>query len=744
MINRPTFSPILRVDVQEDKLLLGTSGDFTVIESPICVALAPHLKGEKTSDEIISLLGSMYPVEELYYGLLLLEHDGFLIDADSVQHNSIQEFWQAMGYPPSCISSPPLSQPVSVRTVGIENPPNFQSMLEDMQISVSSESTFQILLVSDYLHPEIDGINKEALINNHRLFLIKPFGTKIWLGPLIAPGHTGCWKCLKHRLELNRPSDMYFSESGNRDTNSQEFLSPEPVNTLGLSLAALETAKLLLSVNMIERGKDLVTFDLKTLESRKHLFVSRPQCPACGDSSLNSSTNPRIFNKSSKLKRDFSYRVCPPEDTLQRFKHHVSPVTGIIRSLTKVNANDSITHNYTAHHSARLRDHSIESLRLQTRDKSGGKGKTDGTARTSALCEAIERFSAVYDHDSPARYAKYFTLGEKALHPESLLLFSRDQYEQRETWNKNLNGNFHWVPEPLDNTVEIAWTQAWSLTCNTTRFVPTAYCYFGFDGPGSTYCRADSNGLASGNCFEEAVLYGLLELMERDAVGIWWYNKLRYPQVNLHSFKDPYFESIIAHHELLKRELWVLDITNDLEIPTFVAVSRKKEGEKEDILLGFGAHFDGSTAVTRAILEVNQLLPTVIRSRPELENHLLPDFADALSWWNLATIKNQPFLLPQSNVSETRAEAHPSVETIDLFDKLNQCIEKLKGLGLEILVIDHSRPDIGLPVARVIVPGLRHFWRRMAPGRLYQVPIKMKKRDKPLSETQLNPISLFL
>ncbi len=64
--------------------------------------------------------------------------------------------------------------------------------------------------------------------------------------------------------------------------------------------------------------------------------------------------------------------------------------------------------------------------------------------------------------------------------------------------------------------------------------------------------------------------------------------------------------------------------------------------------------------------------------------------------------------------------------------------------GLEVLVKDQTRPDIRLSVATVIVPGLRHFWHRFAPGRLFDVPVKLGWLDRPLTETDLNPIPCFL
>jgi ribosomal protein S12 methylthiotransferase accessory factor len=67
------------------------------------------------------------------------------------------------------------------------------------------------------------------------------------------------------------------------------------------------------------------------------------------------------------------------------------------------------------------------------------------------------------------------------------------------------------------------------------------------------------------------------------------------------------------------------------------------------------------------------------------------------------------------------------------------CVNIAKREGLDFLVLDQTRPDIEVPVARVIVPGLRHFYRRFAPGRLYDVPVKLGWLDRPVRESDLNP-----
>jgi ribosomal protein S12 methylthiotransferase accessory factor len=80
----------------------------------------------------------------------------------------------------------------------------------------------------------------------------------------------------------------------------------------------------------------------------------------------------------------------------------------------------------------------------------------------------------------------------------------------------------------------------------------------------------------------------------------------------------------------------------------------------------------------------------------------------------------------------------------DVADDVRTCQELVERAGMEMLVLDQTRPEVGLPVAKVIVPGLRHFWARLAPGRLYDVPVRLGWLSRPLAEQDLNPIPMFL
>jgi oxazoline/thiazoline synthase len=377
-------------------------------------------------------------------------------------------------------------------------------------------------------------------------------------------------------------------------------------------------------------------------------------------------------------------------------------------------------------------------LRQSLRHKALGKGATAAQAKASALGEALERSSGRFHGDEPRRTASYRALGEQAIHPNACMRYSDKQYAERAAWNAR-GAAACLVPDPLDEEAVIEWSPIWSLTHETFKYLPTQYLYSAYPyAPGRFYAWADSNGCAAGGSLEEAILQGLLELVERDAVALWWYGRARRPGVDLASFGDPAIAELVRCYRALGRELWALDLTADLGIPTFAAVSRRAAGTPEHIILGFGAHLDARVGLLRALTEAGQFLPTV----QQLDGYPHPDPALA-RWWTTATVAEHPYLVPDPTRPPIPAAAYPRRWADDLRDDVRLCQELVEAKGLEVLVLDQSRPDLRLAVAKVVGPGLRFFWPRFAPGRLYAVPVALGWRDRPLAEAELNSIPLL-
>ena len=230
--------------------------------------------------------------------------------------------------------------------------------------------------------------------------------------------------------------------------------------------------------------------------------------------------------------------------------------------------------------------------------------------------------------------------------------------------------------------------------------------------------------------------------MERDAFAIWWYNRLRLPGVDLESFGDDYLAAAQDYYRGHHRDMWVLDVTSDLGIPAFVALSRRNDVETEDIIYGAGAHLDPHIAALRAVCEMNQCLTWVPRPGDKKLRYGVDD-PMCLRWWKNGTLADNPHLAPAPDAVPRGAADYPVPETTDLREDVERCRALVEAKGMEFLVLDQTRPDIGMPVVRVIVPGLRHFWERFAPGRLYDVPVETGWRERPLAEADLNPVPVI-
>src|SRR5690606_3509167 len=114
-----------------------------------------------------------------------------------------------------------------------------------------------------------------------------------------------------------------------------------------------------------------------------------------------------------------------------------------------------------------------------------------------------------------------------------------------------------------------------------------------------------------------------------------------------------------------------------------------------------------------------------------------------LDWLKTATVENQPYLAPGPQPLRKAAD-YPVVWSEDLRDDILHCQKLVEERGMELLVLDQTRPEIGMPVVKVIVPGMRHFWPRLAPGRLYEVPVQLGWLSERKTEEQMNPIAMFL
>jgi ribosomal protein S12 methylthiotransferase accessory factor len=490
----------------------------------------------------------------------------------------------------------------------------------------------------------------------------------------------------------------------------------------------------------------VVSTGVLALEMVSHALTRRPQCPSCGSSAAikDAGFKSVSLRRCPKLREsDGGHRAHDRRTVLDRLDRHVSPITGIVGTLVPGERTGgaegqwltpifSADHNFSDLHDDRF------FLREGLRRRSGGKGRSAEQARASALAESIERYSGVHDGTEPRIRATFAELGPAAVHPNACMGYSVRQYAEREVHNRK-GHKAHWVPEPFREDVVIAWSPLWSLTAEETRYLPTSYCYYGYHSSDPVFARADSNGCAAGSELEEAVLQGVLELIERDAVALWWYNRLRVRGVDLDSADDPYISGLRRHYGALQRELWALDVTSDLGVPAFAALSRRVDKAEEDIIYGFGAHLDPRIALVRALTELNQSLEAVPLAAGPESARTYRGGEEAVLWWRTVRAADAAYLLPDPAAPLRSLHDLNDLSSDDLCEDIDTCKRRAEAKGIEVLVLEQTRPDVGFPVVRVVAPGLRHFWARFGAGRLYDVPVREGWLARPLEQNELNP-----
>lgn len=360
-----------------------------------------------------------------------------------------------------------------------------------------------------------------------------------------------------------------------------------------------------------------------------------------------------------------------------------------------------------------------------------GSGLTRRGAARRAAAEVIERASAVFQGDEPEIQASWRELGDAGIHPDAFLLFSDAQRRIRPSSRSPMLR----VPPALPPDLPIAWAPARSLTSGRTRYVPSGAVYFKHPSVRSRrYCPVDSSGLAAGASRPEAALRGLLELVERDGVALWWYNRIPRPALPLGP--DPILTRLHGFYRRLGRETWLLDLTSDLGIPACAAVSLARETGR-DLAFGFGAGLTRERAARHALLEMAQ--PLAARRAGWRGGEGTGPFE---RWRRQVERAGLPRWLRPGN--RRPAPLARGLDARSVPEALARCREAVERAGLEVLASDLTRPGTRLAVVRVLVPGLRHPWPRFAPGRLDRAPVRAGWLKTPRSEPELNPTPLLV
>jgi ribosomal protein S12 methylthiotransferase accessory factor len=364
-----------------------------------------------------------------------------------------------------------------------------------------------------------------------------------------------------------------------------------------------------------------------------------------------------------------------------------------------------------------------------------GKGLQPADAVRACLGEFAEYRSWLADGSEPVHYRMDMRCRDPVLTPQMLLPFSPQQWKMRDRFNATWQG-YDYVPEFWQDQHDLAWCAVHELHKGGLTWAPACLCYGRAPASwslGSDAYRADSNGCAAGETLTSAIAAGLLELIERDALGIWWYAQCRRPELSLETTRID-IDGWAKQRSAQSRRRWLLDLTTDLGVPVVAAISVDREGRLPAI--GAGASTSLSAAAMKAFLELCQAELNVHLSLQRWRERSAEELADSdriyRRWLLRMSLEALPWLVPDDRVSAEQ-ETAPVLEAF-----LTQCLNKVRAKGLHAYWLDLTRPAVGVPVARVFVPGLCHVKPRLGAKRLREI-LHLKGQTLIQPEVEVEP-----
>jgi len=372
----------------------------------------------------------------------------------------------------------------------------------------------------------------------------------------------------------------------------------------------------------------------------------------------------------------------------------------------------------------------------------GGAGVTVESALMGALGEAIERYSiGTYREDDTFR-APFREVERVAMDPARLIFFAEEQYG----WP-----NFPYAR--FDPRTSLSWVAGVSLSDGRERLVPASRVYTPYAAPRAEerLLQSTSTGAACHVDKKRAVVLGLYECIERDAVMIAWLNRLPLAPIDASASGDGEFADALERCSSAGLEARLFEATTDVGLPTVLSVLASPPGVVPSLAVGAATRSTLGPAAAKALIESAHTLFWIhTRCRVSAPPRFRPDYADVISLDQHSLLYGDPrmraklgFLLDGSE----RVRSRPAtVASDDESHELERCQALLRELSLDAVVVDVTPPDIadlGLVVVRVVVADLHPLWgghhvRCLGGARVARVPVTLGYRTHPWGPGEFN------
>jgi ribosomal protein S12 methylthiotransferase accessory factor len=560
------------------------------------------------------------------------------------------------------------------------------------------------------------------------------------VGPLVRPGTPGCSQCVDVRRLIagyGRENIVELQMRLLMDGAIPRDLSVSRLGLLQMSyLIAMETEKMIQGKPANLEGRVHVV-DLKTLKSSIHTFLPDPACTICGRLPDDSLMKARIsLGPSPKLNAN-TYRCRPMDDLKQVLvKDYLDGRIGLLNEKT-------------VDHASLFSDVLVNLPSFMGNMVTAGRSHSYAESERTAILEGLERHCGISPrgkrtviHDS------YRNLAHQALNPVKVGVYSAEQYAQPD---------FQFVP--FDPDYSIDWVWGYSFLQESPILVPEQLAYYSM-GFGGNFVHEGSNGCALGGSLEEAILYGILEVVERDSFLMTWYAQLAIPRLDPYSANDKELHLMIDRLQAVAGyDVSLFNCTMENGIPSIWAMVKNRKKSGPNLICAAGAHLDPVRAAKSAIYELAgniKFLDEMMQENREEYVQMLTDpflvtrMEDHSLLYSLPQAEGRlHFLLDQNRpLRKFDDEFKQRAQHVDLTEDLKDILEQFRRLNLNVIVIDQTTSETlrnGLYCVKVLIPGMlsitfgHHLTRLTGLDRVWRIPMELGYEKHLLTPEKLNP-----
>lgn len=525
------------------------------------------------------------------------------------------------------------------------------------------------------------------------------------LGPLGDRADGACPTCLARRWQAVRPETLRTALElgrGARHGVDEPWSNP----FADLTVAALSALAPLSGSHGGVMHADVYDVDLEDLHVTRHAVIPDPECQTCAPLPDDAPWRP-VLEPSPKPAPD-SYRSRSIFDYELDQDAYANPACGalgpgIVRDVTSTTTSATV---------GCLMVRSAQYLRETF--WGGHDDRFDVSARIGIL-EGLERAAGMRPRGvATAVTASYRELAagpDAVLDPRTCGLYD-DAFHAENPW-------IH----PFAPDRPIRWVWARSLRDDRPVLVPEVQAYYHIPGQENRFVQESSSGCATGASEVEAIWFGLLEVIERDAFLLGWYNGRPLPEIDVASSARLSTRAGVERLALHGYRARFFDARVTFPVPVVIGVAERIDGGMGRLCFGAGASLDPEVAIEGALCEIATDAPN---SRLRCTNHetrlraMVDDYAHVQSLHDHPLLHGIPemrhhsdFLLaeqPTRTVHERfevdRPRPRPS---LDLREDLRTVLDLVTGAGFDVLVVDQTMPEqraLGLHTMSVMVPGL--------------------------------------